>query len=160
SAARGAEVGRATGSDTVLVEDWSGQEIGHVGVPVGWEKQNWGQPKYDFRIEERHDGDRAQKVLHLRSEGDNSTITKRIGKIDVRKYPVLRWQWRAVTLPTGADARNAATDDQAAQVYLVFPRFPPAVRSRIIGYIWDTTAPAGSSFRSQTAGMVTYVVVR
>jgi hypothetical protein len=34
------------------------------------------------------------------------------------------------------------------------------VRSRIIGYIWDSTAPAGSIFRSQKTGLVTYVVVR
>jgi DUF3047 family protein len=30
---------------------------------------------------------------------------------------------------------------------------------RIIGYIWDTTAPAGSIFKSQKTGTVTYVVV-
>jgi hypothetical protein len=30
---------------------------------------------------------------------------------------------------------------------------------RIIGYIWDTTAPAGSIFKSRKTGTVTYVVV-
>ena len=38
--------------------------------------------------------------------------------------------------------------------------FPQAVRSQIIGYIWDTTAPVGSVFKSQKSGTVTYVVVR
>ena len=35
---------------------------------------------------------------------------------------------------------------------MVWPRFPQAVRSQIIGYIWDTTAPVGSVFKSQKNG--------
>ena len=46
------------------------------------------------------------------------------------------------------------------QLYIVWPRFPEAVRSQIIGYIWDTTAPAGTIVQSPSAGAVTYVVVR
>jgi len=34
------------------------------------------------------------------------------------------------------------------------------VRSRVIGYIWDTTAPAGATFKSEKTGLVTYIVVR
>jgi len=94
------------------------------------------------------------------SENDNCTISKRVRKIDVREYPILRWRWRTVRLPAGGDSRQAATDDQAAQIYLVFPRFPAAVRSRIIGYVWDSTAPAGGVFRSPSTRLVTYVVVR
>ena len=94
------------------------------------------------------------------SDQDNSIISKRVGKIDVAKYPVLEWEWRVVTLPTGGDSRNAATDDQAGQVYVVFPRFPEALRSRIIGYVWDSTAPAGLIVESPRTGMVNYVVVR
>jgi hypothetical protein len=65
-----------------------------------------------------------------------------------------------VTLPAGGDCRRKATDDQAAQIYVVFPRVPTAVRSRIIGYVWDTTAPAGTIVQSPSSGLVTYVVVR
>jgi len=65
-----------------------------------------------------------------------------------------------VRLPAGGDSRRADTDDQAVQLYLAFPRFPAAVRSRIIGYVWDSTAPAGGVFRSATTRLVTYVVVR
>jgi hypothetical protein len=63
-------------------------------------------------------------------------------------------------LPKGGDARKKATDDQALQIYVTFPRFPNAVRSRVIGYIWDTTAPAGTIVKSQKTGLVTYVVMR
>jgi hypothetical protein len=43
---------------------------------------------------------------------------------------------------------------------VTFPRFPERVRSRIIGYVWDTTAPAGTVVKSPSVGAVTYVVVR
>src|SRR2546426_12302301 len=79
---------------------------------------------------------------HLRSEGDSSMITKELdGTVNLKSTPVLEWNWKAVTLPTGTDARNRQTDDQAAQLYVVWPRLPQEFRSRIIGYIWDTQAP-------------------
>ena len=46
------------------------------------------------------------------------------------------------------------------QVYVTWPHFPEAVRSRIIGYVWDDTAPVGTIVKSEKTGTVTYVVVR
>jgi Protein of unknown function (DUF3047) len=145
---------------TVVVEDWSEQTLGHIGIPVGWEGQSRGHATYDFRIEARESGDGVHKVLHLLSDHENSIIAKRLGKIDVRKHPILEWEWRVAKLPTGGDSRRAATDDQAGQIYVVFPRFPAAIRSRIIGYVWDSTVPAGEIFESSRTSMLTYVVVR
>ncbi len=100
-------------------------------------------------------------MIHLKSAGDSSNINKDIrGKVRLEETPILEWTWKVTALPKGADARQAATDDEAAQIYVVWPRFPQAIRSQIIGYIWDTTAPAGSVFKSQRSGTVTYVVVR
>jgi hypothetical protein len=65
-----------------------------------------------------------------------------------------------VTLPAGGDCRRKAADDEAGQVYVAFSRFPAAVRSRVIGYVWDTTAPAGTIVKSESNSLVTYVVVR
>jgi hypothetical protein len=140
---------------TKVVEDWAKQPDGKTGIPDGWKGQNWGSPKYDFRIVTQG----GHKVLHLKSQGDGSTISKEV-KVDVKTWPIVQWSWQAVTLPKGGDARKSATDDQAAQIYVTFPRFPSAVRSRIISYIWDTAAPAGSVFKSEKTGLVTYVVVR
>src|SRR5215469_8528160 len=64
----------------IVVEDWSEQPLGRVGIPIGWEAQSWGRAgKYDFKVELRGDGDEVRKVLRLRSDGDNSTISKRVG---------------------------------------------------------------------------------
>src|SRR5262249_49609275 len=67
---------------------------------------------------------------------------------------------KMVTLPAGGDCRRKAVDDEAGQVYVAFPRFPTSMRSRIIGYVWDTTAPAGTIVQSESSSLVTYVVVR
>jgi hypothetical protein len=64
------------------------------------------------------------------------------------------------TLPAGGDARRKESDDQAAQVYVTFPRFPAALRSRIIGYVWDTRAPVGTVVKSEAGRPATYIVVR
>ena len=148
-------VAPARAADTLVIEDWSKQPEGKTGIPEGWKGQSWGSPKYDFRIE-TVDG---RKVIHLKSDGDSSAIVKEV-KVDVATWPIIEWTWRAVKLPAGGDARKSATDDEAAQIYVVFPRFPSAVRSRVIAYIWDTTAPVGSVFKSEKTGTVTYVVVR
>jgi hypothetical protein len=140
---------------SVVVTDWSKQPPGKHGIPDGWKAQSWGSPKYDFTVE----SDGSGRVLHLRSAGDSSNITREV-TVDLKEYPILEWRWKVVALPPGADLRKKDTDDQAAQVYVVFPRFPQAVRSRIIGYVWDTTAPAGLTFKSTKTGTVTYVVVR
>jgi DUF3047 family protein len=145
----------ATEPTMVLVEDWSRQAVGAIGVPDGWQRHDWGSPKYDFTVV----ADGPRWALHMRSENDNSTISKEV-RLAVRQVPILVWRWKIVTLPTKADSRHRQTDDQAAQVYVTFPRFPERIRSRLIGYVWDTTAPAGTIVQSPSAGAVTYVVVR
>ena len=145
----------AADGESIPVEDWSRQPDGKTGIPEGWKGQTWGSPKYDFRVVSQG----GRKVIHLKSQDDSSTITKEL-KVDVKRYPIMKWSWQAVVLPKGGDARKAATDDQAVQLYITFPRFPSQVRSRIISYVWDTTAPAGAVFKSEKTGLVTYVIVR
>ena len=50
----------AAATDEFVVEDWK-QNIGATGIPTGWQAQNWGSPKYDFKVEE-HDG---RPALHM-----------------------------------------------------------------------------------------------
>jgi hypothetical protein len=147
----------ASAADEVVIEDWSAAPVGHRGIPPEWARQGWGNPAYDFTIVEA-DGRRA---LHMKSAADSSNVNKDLrGTVRLADTPILEWTWKAVALPKGADARRAETDDEALQLYVVWPRFPQAIRSQIIGYIWDSTAPVGSIFRSRRSGTVTYVVVR
>ena len=43
--------------------------------------------------------------------------------LDLRRSPVLTWTWKVARLPRG-DVRDPHRDDQAAQVYVLFPRWP------------------------------------
>jgi hypothetical protein len=143
--------------DQILVEDWSTHPLGATGLPAGWQRQNWGSPKYDFTVV-MEDG---RKALRMRSASDGSTASKDVkGKVNLKETPLLEWSWKVTVLPKGANSCHKATDDQAAQIFVVWPRFPEAVRSRIIGYVWDTTAPPATTCTSEKTSTVTYVVVR
>ena len=147
----------AAAATVVVIEDWSAYPMGTRGLPPGWRRQPWGSPVYDFTIVE----DDGRRVLHMRSHAENSTMTKDIkGTVNLRATPILEWSWKAVSLPKGGDVRHGVTDDEVVQVYVTWPRFPEAVRSRIIGYVWDTTAPVDAVAKSEKTGTVTYVVVR
>ncbi|PYM20541.1 MAG: hypothetical protein DMD78_21165 [Candidatus Rokuibacteriota bacterium] len=144
-------------ADQFIVEDWSKHAVGAKGILDGWKGQNWGSPKYDFTIE----NDGGRKVLHMKSANEGSTIAKDIkGKVNLKETPILEWSWKVTVLPKGADSCKKELDDQAAQVFVVWPRFPEAVRSRVIGYVWDTTEPVGKICKSEKTGTVTYFVLR
>src|SRR6267143_4851657 len=152
-----AGLGAALAADLVLVEDWSKIPVGTTGIPPGWKGQDWGSPSYDLAVVE----DEGQHILRLRSNDDSSTIAKEIkGKVNLKETPILEWAWKSTVLPKGGNSCRKSTDDQAGQIFVVWPRFPEALRSRIIGYVWDTTQPVGTICKSEKTGTVTYVVVR
>lgn len=147
----------ARAADRAVVEDWRSYPVGTRGIPPDWKEQNWGKPSYDFEIV----SDGGQTVLQVRSKGDSSTITRDLkATIDLDETPILDWRWKVTTLHIGGHACQKSTDDQAAQVYVAWVRTPEAVRSRIIGYVWDSTAPPGTICKSEKTSTVTYVVLR
>jgi Protein of unknown function (DUF3047) len=152
-----AVVASAWAAERVVVEDWRSYPRGTQGIAGEWKEQNWGKPAYDFEIV----SDNGQPVLHLRSKGDSSTISRDLkASVDLDETPILEWRWKVITLPAGGNACQKSTDDEAAQVYVAWLRPPEAVRSRIIGYVWDSTAPPGTICKSQKTSTVTYVVLR
>jgi len=152
-----AVVATAWAADRVVVEDWRSYPVGTRGIPGEWKEQTWGKPTYDLEIV----SDNGQPVLHLRSKGDSSTISRELKEFGrSQETPILQWRWKVNTLPAGGNACRKATDDEAAQVYVAWVRAPESVRSRIIGYVWDSTAPAGTVCKSEKISTVTYIVLR
>jgi Protein of unknown function (DUF3047) len=148
----------ANAGRVVVIEDWTADAVSRRGIPVGWVGESFGRrADYDFTIEQHLGG----RVLHLGSRDDHSTIAKDItGKVNLKETPILEWSWKVTALPRGGDLRHRETTDLAAQLYVVWPRFPSLLRSRIIGYVWDATIPAASIVKSQKTGTVTFVVMR
>jgi hypothetical protein len=144
-------------ADVSIVEDWAQHAVGAAGIPPGWSAYATigGRPAYDFAVTEE-DGRRA---LRLKSHDEHSTIAKKI-QVDLRATPILEWTWKIVKLPEGADVRKKETSDLTGHILVAWPRFPALLRTRLIGYAWDTTAPAQSVYKSQKTGAVTFFVVR
>jgi hypothetical protein len=59
---------------SIVVEDWSKPSNSGTGIPEGWSGHRWGNAKYDFALIT----DGLDRVLRLRSRGDNSTISKAV----------------------------------------------------------------------------------
>ncbi len=103
----------------------------------------------------------GNKVLRLLSRQSSFALKKEL-EIDLKKYPVITWRWKVTRLPKGGDVRRKDKDDQAAQLYLHFAKFPKTVNFWEIGYIWDSLAPKGSMLPSQNiyGSRVQYIVLQ
>jgi hypothetical protein len=146
----------ARGADQI-VEDWHEPATGATGVPAGWRPYETpgGRPAYEFTTVV-DDGHRA---LRLRSTNEHSTIAKEL-KVSLRATPVLRWDWKVVKQPAGADLREKSTSDATGHLFMVWPRMPAMIRSRFIGYVWDPGLPVGTIVKSRKTSMVTFIVAR
>jgi hypothetical protein len=123
------------------------------GVPPGWHLKEFAGRA---NVELVHDDVLA---LRLRSYHASYALYRDL-VVDVRSHPWLSWSWKVMRLPGGGDVRAGDSDDQAAQIYVVFARWPaPQERSDVIGYVWDTTAPVGTQLPSSRAPNIRLVVV-
>ena len=125
-------------------------------LPKDWVLKVWsGTPDVQLIRDEKRDA----RVLRMRSNKASVSIHREM-KLDLIKFPVLSWKWKVTKLPEGADARKIGSDDQAAGIYVVFPRFPRIINSQFIGYVWETSVPEGTILRSRKNPMVHYIVIR
>ncbi|MEW6615183.1 MAG: DUF3047 domain-containing protein [Thermodesulfobacteriota bacterium] len=139
--------------NVVMVDKFSGQKDEN-GVPLGWELEKK-EGNVDIRIE--HVGDNF--YLHFVSRRSSFGVKKKVA-FRIEDFPILNWAWKAGKLPKGGDVRGKSTDDQAAQVYIAFPKFPATLNTRIIGYIWDNECSKGSTVTSQWWSKLKCIVLR
>ncbi|RPJ36124.1 MAG: DUF3047 domain-containing protein [Deltaproteobacteria bacterium] len=152
----GAYLAGADGSSILVVDRFQEtNEANRGGYASGW--MIAGNKERDSRIEIVRE--KATSFLCLVSKKDAFGLKKDI-KFDVSKYPFLSWQWRVWENPKGGDIRSRATDDQAGQIYVLFPHFPGVVNTRAIGYIWDPATPRGHSGTSPSFAKMKYTVLQ
>jgi len=144
-------------ADRRIVENWQQAPMGHPGIPPGWKAYETpgGHPRYDFGVVE----DGGHRALRMRSDNEHSTIAHELD-VNLATTPTLTWWWKVVSFPAGADLRERATSDATGHLFVIWPRFPQMVRSRLIGYVWEPRAPADAIFTSKKTGTVTYIVLR
>ena len=103
--------------------------------------------------------DEARLAVRLKSEQSSFALYRDV-VVDLNEFPFLTWAWKVVRMPAGGDVRQRAADDQAAQVYVIFPRWPaPLQNSDVVGYVWDSRAPVGTQLTSTQAANVKIIVV-
>lgn len=124
-------------------------------VPHGWKLKEW-KGRADFDLVETEFGN----AFHLKSDSTSVALYRDISLASDAQYPMINWSWKALKLPKGADCRKRSADDQAAQVYVIFDKWPGKWNSRVIGYIWDTSAPKGSKIQSPKSFNTRYIVLR
>jgi hypothetical protein len=139
----------------VLAVDRFSEGLNEEGLPKGWVLEK--SPGKESKIAIGRD--KEGPFLLLRSVDDTFGLKKEIS-FDIRKYPYLTWRWKALRLPPKGDIRKRATDDEAGQVYVLFPRFPAMVNTRSVGYIWDSNAPQGYSGTSTAYSKMKYFVLQ
>lgn len=124
------------------------------GPPPGWElKEFAGRAQVDVVRDE------GRVAFRLGSERTSFALYRDVA-LDVKDFPLLTWSWKVTKLPTGGDIRERTSDDQAAQVYVIFPRWPfPRINSDVVGYIWDSRAPVGLKITSPQSSNVKLTVL-
>jgi hypothetical protein len=125
------------------------------GIPKGWSQEKEPGPQSKIVVGKEKD----LPFVRLLSVNDAFGIKKEFS-FDIRKYPYLTWRWKATRLPKGGDIRKRETDDQAGQIYVLFPRFPSMINTRSMGYVWDAAAPAGTAGTSTAYSKMKYVVLQ
>jgi len=144
----------AAGRLRVRIADREPSRLPAEGVPPGWAVKEF-TGRADVEVV-RADGRLAAR---LRSERTSFALHRDV-VVELRELPYLTWSWKVAKLPAGGDVREAARDDQAAQVYVIFPRWPsPRTSSDVIGYVWDSRAPVGTRLKHPRADNVGIVVV-
>jgi len=145
----------STASPDILLVDPVSKGLGKDDLPIGWDLKQWFGGGHDIRIE-RED---SKSVLHLLSKQNSFGVYKKMD-FKIQDYPFLSWRWKVTVLPSGGDVRNKKTDDQAAEVYVLFPRFPAAVNTRLVGYIWENLTPKDIHVTSLKSSNTRYVILR
>lgn len=94
--------------------------------------------------------DGALVVEAERSSGTMMTMPR----VDLRKYPVLRWRWRVRNLPPKADGRQPQLDDQPAVLYI---GSGGVLNRKVLAFRWETEMPVGHCGRVAYAGGIVTV---
>ena len=102
------------------------------GAPAGWNLEvKDGVPSVTLGKEGEN------TFVHLVSKKSSFGIKKEFA-LDVKDYPFINWKWKVTKLPERGNFLKAETDDQAAQIYVIFPRFPTKINTDFVCYYWET----------------------
>lgn len=126
--------------------------------PGGEGAREWREQRYRGRTEYRPIGEGVRATLRAEAHDRNSALLTPLS-IDPRDV-VLRWRWRVLRHPAGADPGMRSRDDRAAGVLVIVRRSLIPGRTRALLYQWTPARPAGEWSHSPYSRRVPSVVLR
>jgi len=145
----------AEGRIIVPITDRLPWRLPSEGAPPGWTLREFSGNAAAELI--RADG---RVALRLRAAHASFAVYRDV-VLDVGQFPYLTWSWKVTRVPPQGDVRDAARNDQAAQIYVIFPRWPHSpTSSDVLGYVWDSRAPAGTQTAFAKTPNVRVIVVQ
>jgi hypothetical protein len=148
---------------------------GPDGLPAGWTALTFKKIKRHTRYEVMRSD--AGYVVKAEAEASASGLIRRID-VDTRQHRMLQWRWKVERLLDKSDVRSRQGDDYAARIYVAFAYDPTraSLGQRIryeavrliygeypphagLNYVWDRTAPAGTSVPNAFTDRVRMIVV-
>ncbi len=131
-----------------------------AGLPSAALPSGWILKEFVGRAQVEVVRDDSRPAFHLISHGTSFALSRDVA-LDLKQFPTLVWRWKVMKLPSGGDVRERTRDDQAIQVYLIFPRWPdPRINSDVVGYVWDSRAPVGTTLTSTQSPNVKLIVLQ
>ena len=118
-------------------------------MPEGWELRTVPRTKVaEFRADPA--GADGAGVLVMEADNASATLATQAKKVDLARLPILRWRWRVLEFPRGADGRDGERDDQAIGIYVSYGGI---LGQRSIAYRWETNTPVGSEGEASYAAV-------
>lgn len=127
---------------------------GEPGEP----RSPWREVRYSDRSHYAVIAEGERVILRAESRDQNSALLRPVA-LDPRGV-TLRWRWRVLVHPEGADPNVRARDDRAAAVLVLVRRSFLPWRTRGLLYQWTPARPQGEWGRSPYASEVRTVTLR
>jgi hypothetical protein len=130
------------GVEALILADFDGEPT--ACFPSGWKSRaDAASAARVYHVARENGG----QYLHAVAQADSVQIGLPVA-FRLQEYPLLSWRWRVAELPDGGDERDAATNDSAAGVYVVFKGSLGGLLPRAIKYVWSTREPSGTALPS------------
>ena len=153
--------GSVHADQVVTVANFSRADTGSA-LPKHWEAMTFKKISAHTTYETIMDQDLGQTVIKAQSRASASGLIRKI-RIDLKKYPIIQWQWKITSVYKNGDVTKKTGDDYPARLYvafeydpdkagfwakakfeairLVYGQYPPI---NAVTYIWANHAPKGS----------------
>ncbi|MGH7525831.1 MAG: DUF3047 domain-containing protein [Gemmatimonadales bacterium] len=129
-----------------------------AGVPAEWEvRPVRGYPAPTLTITDAG----GVRALRIAGSGSAAFVYRELDRPIREVSGSLKWTWRVLRTPKGADLRSPETDDAGLRVFVVFGK-PGGLfggSGRVVFYTWGNTEPIGLSQPSFASGRIQIVRV-